>query len=372
MKICHMTSAHSQGDTRIFVKECSSLAKAGYEVYLVIRGESGFQNGVHIVGVGQPTGGRIFRMTSFARRVYEAALKLDADIYHFHDPELLPYGLKLHRKGKKVVFDSHEIYPAQIRTKQYLPRLLRGAIAFLYQKYEQYVCDRIDGLIYPCTLTGKENDHTPCRHMALINNVPILEELYDRYNADAHKEERSICYIGSLTRERGISNLVCAAEKADCTLYLAGDFSTPEYKEEVLSAPNAAHIQYVGKLNRDEVRELLMRMQIGMVTLRNIGQYHAGNNLATKTYEYVSLGIPVIQNHSAYNDRVMEKYRYGIAVDPDDIDEIANAIQYLLDHPEEAKQMGLNGRKAVREEFNWGVEEEKLRKLYQDILGEKQ
>ena len=103
IKVCHMTSAHGPEDVRIFHKECVSLARAGYDVYLVERGDSYEKNGVHIVGVGQPSGGRLSRMTSFAKKVYQAALALDADIYHFHDPELLPYGLKLKRDRKSVV-----------------------------------------------------------------------------------------------------------------------------------------------------------------------------------------------------------------------------------------------------------------------------
>ena len=88
IKVCHMTSAHQPGDTRIFQKECVSLAKAGYQVFLVQRGESGENSGVRIIGVGQPSGGRLTRMTAFSKKVYETARALDADIYHFHDPFL--------------------------------------------------------------------------------------------------------------------------------------------------------------------------------------------------------------------------------------------------------------------------------------------
>ena len=62
IKVCHMTSAHAPGDVRIFHKECVSLAKAGYQVYLVQRGESFEASGVHVIGVGQPSGGRLTRM----------------------------------------------------------------------------------------------------------------------------------------------------------------------------------------------------------------------------------------------------------------------------------------------------------------------
>jgi len=43
-------------------------------------------------------------------------------------------------------------------------------------------------------------------------------------------------------------------------------------------------------------------------------------------------------------------------------------IRYLLEHPEEMRRMGENGRRAVKEEFNWGVEEKKLFALYEEIL----
>ena len=58
-------------------------------------------------------------------------------------------------------------------------------------------------------------------------------------------------------------------------------------------------------------------------------------------------------------------------VDPENEDEIADAIRYLLDHPDEARQIGENGRRAVKEKFNWSVEEKKLLALYEDILNEK-
>ena len=91
IKVCHLTSAHDAEDVRIFHKECVSLARAGYQVCLVAHGESYEKNGVRIVGVGELPQSRLKRMTEGGKMVYEAALAVDADLYHFHDPELLPY-----------------------------------------------------------------------------------------------------------------------------------------------------------------------------------------------------------------------------------------------------------------------------------------
>lgn len=370
-KVCHMTSAHAPEDPRIFYKECTSLAQAGYEVYLVERGESYEKNGVHIVGVGAPPAGRLKRMTSFAGKVYQTALALDADIYHLHDPELLPWGMKLKRKGKKVVFDSHEMYAVQIRHKGYLPPWARTLAAAAYGAYERHVLRAIDALVNPGTLAdGRHPFEGRCRRLTTLNNVPRLEELYGRYDESIPKRERSVVHVGTLTHSRGITNLIQAAAKADCAVYLAGTFRPASYQAELEALPEYAHVQYMGRLSRGEILELLQSCRIGASTLLNVGQYPQAGNLPTKVYEYMSLGLPVILSDTPYNRKAVERYRFGVCVDPDDIAAQADAMRCLLDHPEEAREMGENGRRAVREEFNWGVEEKKLLALYEDILNE--
>ncbi len=91
--VCHLTSVHPVEDVRIFHKECVSLAKHGFDVTLVACGEPAYKqnkNGVNVVSLDVPVKNRFERMTKRTRAVYKKALEVDADIYHFHDPELLP------------------------------------------------------------------------------------------------------------------------------------------------------------------------------------------------------------------------------------------------------------------------------------------
>ncbi len=368
VKVCHMTSAHGVEDVRIFHKECVSLAKAGYDVYLVERGASYDKNGVHIVGVGEIPGNRFKRMTQGAKRVYQKALEIDADIYHFHDPELLPYGLKLKRKGKKVIFDSHERYTEQIMIKGYLPQMIRGMVANTYGDYEKRVLKQIDAVIIPSTLGGKNPFDELCRRSAIINNAAILGEFYDLYDPVAEKKEKQVCYVGGLTEARGITNDIVAGNVANATVALAGTFSPKEYEFELRSRPEFSCVDYRGELNRREVAALLQESIAGLCTGLNRGQYWKVEAFGIKVYEYMSMGLPVILYCSPYNKAMVEKYHFGICVDSENVDEIADAIRYLFDHPDEARQMGENGRRAVKDEFNWGVEEKKLLQLYEDIL----
>lgn len=367
-KVCHVTSVHPQEDVRIFGKECVSLAGAGYEVYLVQQGDSYEKNGVHLAGFGQMESSRIKRMLFTTRRAYQKAVEVDADVYHLHDPELLSIALKLKKKGKKVIFDSHERYTEQILCKQYLPKMLRTVISTIYGAFESMVLKRIDGVIFPCTMGGKNPFEGMCPRTAIISNAAILGEFFNLYDENDSKTPNTVCYVGSLTEERGITNDILAAAEAGAELILAGPFSTSEYEKQMRDLPAFSCVDYRGILDRPSVTRLLSETCVGLCTLLDRGQYFKVDNFSIKVYEYMSMGMPVIMFNSPYNVKMVEKYQFGICVDPHDVGQIANAIRYLLDHPEEARKMGENGRRAVKEEFNWGVEEQKLLALYEDIL----
>ncbi len=57
-------------------------------------------------------------------------------------------------------------------------------------------------------------------------------------------------------------------------------------------------------------------------------------------------------------------------MDPLNPEEIANAIKYIFENPEEAKKMGQNGRKAVEQKYNWENEEKKLLEVYNILINQ--
>ena len=173
-RVCHLTSVHSSDDTRVFHKECVSLARAGYDVTLVAPGESREELGVHIVGVGEKPVGTLNRLTSpFAKHAYEAALALDCELYHLHDPELLPYALKLKRHGKTVIFDSHEFYSLLIQEKGYIPGFLKKPASRIYGALEAGVFKKLDAVIIPCTSFGKNPFEKCAKRTVIVVNLPV-------------------------------------------------------------------------------------------------------------------------------------------------------------------------------------------------------
>jgi glycosyltransferase involved in cell wall biosynthesis len=371
VKVCHVTSVHPRYDTRIFIKECTSLANVGYDVTLLVAdGKTDeIKNGVKIISVTGIPKSRFQRIIKSSNIMYKKALEVDAEIYHLHDPELLPLARKLEKAGKKVIFDSHENYPAQIKVKGYIPYILRSVISGIYKTYETGTAKKIDAVITPCTFfDGVDIFKGRCKKTEIISNAPLLSEFYDKYqDTDKGNIVPSVCHVGGLTYSRGITHLIKAAYKANVKLILVGKFSPPTYEVEVKKMLEYSCVEYRGHLTRDQVLKVYQESTIGAATILNIGQYNTGDNFATKVYEYMSMGLPVILTKYSYSEKMIQKYDFGIAVTPDNVDEIADAIMCLIDNPDKAKEMGENGRRAVLEEFNWDIEEKKLLALYHKL-----
>jgi len=363
-----MTSAHRPGDNRVFRKECRTLAKAGYEVYYVVPGgETGDCDGVHVVGTGEKPASRLKRFTAMAKLTYEAAKALDCDVYHFHDTELLPYGLKLAKAGKTVIFDSHECYPLLFLEKEYIPKPLRGLAGSIYKAYETHVVRQLAAVIIPFTVEGKNVFEGRAKRTVILDNLPELAsfptEIPPRVDA-----ENTVGYVGRLSESRGITELIQGCYRAGVRLRLAGPIPE-EYHNRLKAMPEYSCVEYWGWIPYTQVPEFCSKISIGMSTILDIGQHFKMDNLVTKTYEYMSMALPIIISDTLPGKWLMDEYEVGLLVNPADPDAVAAAIRKLLADPERADAMGKLGRQAVLEKYNWETEGQKLVELYRDLTG---
>lgn len=364
MKVCQFTSVHPYKDTRIFLKECAALVARGYEVHLVAPdAPEQVVNGIHLHSVATPTGGRLSRMTKTVWAVYQKVRALDADIYHFHDPELLPIGLLLRWNGKKVIYDSHEDVPRDILMKTWIPALLRSLISRVYEVFENFAAKRMSYVISATPFIQKRFAKITANSKA-VNNYPILDELeYGKQDWD--RKERAVTYVGSITAVRGIAEMVKAIGQTDAKLFLGGKFSPPQLREQTITLPGWKRVQELGQLSRAEIARIFSLSRAGLVLL------HPGPNHTdaqpNKLFEYMSVGIPVIGSNFPLWKEIIEENKCGLCVDPLDPAAIAKAITWLTDHQAEARSMGDNGRKAVKENYNWEAEGKTLITIYEGL-----
>ncbi len=362
-KVCHITTVHNAKDTRIFQKECVSLAKHGFDTHLIVANQkSEIDQGIQIHNITSTTSGRLQRMRKTTQIAFEKAMEIDAEIYHFHDPELLPVGIKLKKKGKKVIYDTHEDVPRQILSKYYIPSIVRPVIAKVFEIYENRIAAKMDAIITATPFIRdrflKINPNT-----VDVNNYPIFE----KFNIENPKEKtHDICYVGLMSKIRGIEEMIRMLEFTDAKMTLIGEFQSKEEEEFIKSLPTWKKVNFLGKMNRKEVAEILSQSKMGIVIFHPEPNHI--NAQPNKIFEYMAASLPIVTSDFPLWKSIVTKHNAGVCANPLKPREIAKAINVLLENEEQSIQMGKNGQQAVQDVFNWKQEEKKLIKLYQQIL----
>lgn len=367
INICHVTSAHSRYDVRIFHKECKSLAKNGFDVTLLVNDniDDELIEGVKIKSTNFKPKNRYERMIISQKKVREKAIQINADIYHLHDPELLPLASYLKKKSKKVIFDFHEDVSQQILFKKWIPKSIRKVISISYSIYEAQNAKKFDALI---TVTPKivERLKKINPQTIMITNYPILSNFYTE---DVITKNNMLCFAGGVTPQWNHLNIIKAIEGIEDITYSLAGTGSEEYINSLKKLDGWNKVKYLGKIPHEEVRGVYSKSLFGMALLSfNTQVGNEGTLGNTKIFEFMEAGLPIICSNNNLWKEIVKEYKCGIAVDPNNVQEIVNAIRIILDNPEKADKMGANGRRAIVEKFNWRTQESVLLDLYSSLI----
>lgn len=367
ISVAHLTSVHTASDVRVVLRECCSLVRAGHKVLLIAPGGNASPvNGLVVHGISCPRH-RLSRLTQTVWKVYREAARQNSDIYHLHDPELLPVGMLLSRRHK-VIFDVHEDTPQQILAKDWIPPWVRPLISALYEKFERFAVARC------CALVTAGDDISSRlarfnRHVVTIGNYPLLEEFASVPPSDPSRYSSGIIvHPGGVNSQSCAESAVRAMEllpaKAGAVLQLAGATRSQSELERLRSLPGWMRVQHLGLIPRAELIRRLYQASLALVLFAPApNSAHVRSN---KLFEAMAAGLPVLgPNFPAWRE-FLETHHCGLAVNPLEPAAIAQAMQYLLNHPAEAAEMGKCGRRAVVGRFNWSQEEDKLLHLYEE------
>lgn len=359
MRVAHLTSVHPRYDSRIFWKQCRSLAAVGHDVTLVVADglPDEVRDGVKIAGVKRASG-RLGRMSYSVRNVLRSALVLNADLYHLHDPELLTIARRLKREGRRVIFDAHEDLTGQILHKHYLPKPVRTIVSRAYHRFEQSTVAIIDGVV-----TATEGLMPPyagiARHHEVVENFAILANFPDR---TPDFSSLRILHAGALTDSRGLQNMVrlASALPEGDRLILAGrlESATP------VGALGSA--EYLGLLDQERLAEEYKKANVGLILYKPLGQYQMAT--AIKLYEYMAAGIPIIVPDQGEWPELIRSIDCGLAVDVEDVNAQLKALEWLRQNPGIAFRMGKNGRCYALQNASWESSFKKLQTFYADIV----
>jgi glycosyltransferase involved in cell wall biosynthesis len=363
LRVAHLTTVHTSRDIRIFTKECRSLAAAGYSVYLIAPAESsGTIDGVRIIAI-QGYVSRLLRMTKGVWAAYRSAVACDAAIYHLHDPELVWAGLLLRLRGREVILDNHEDLVDDILTKPYLPGWLRRLMSVLLSILVTVLRFSFSAFI---AATPDIARRFPPGRTIVVRNYPLSSEIESFASVRTDRQPTRALYLGSVTRIRGILEMVEAIGRvctpANASLRIVGQFESDELYREAQKLSGWQRVEFLSWQPREQLPELVCSSAVGLLLFHPLSAYLRA--MPNKLFEYMAAGLPVIVSNFPLWRELVLRTGCGLVVNPRDPEEIAAALTYIFTHEQEATAMGEAGQAAVKSQFRWEPEAERLRNLY--------
>lgn len=366
LSVIVLTTVHQRHDSRVFHKEAAAIAEIkGMDLQVVVADGEGHKHGTRYViyDLGKSRFGRLGRFTIGNLRAARYVSRNFPDVLHIHDPELLPLSWIAARIGARTIYDAHEDVPRDILDKYWVPKWARKPLSLMIDRVERALAKSLDHVI---AATPSIARRFAADRVVSVQNYPRLEEFPFGGRAGTAEGRNDFIYVGSITRIRGLTEVVQAmallGPESSSRLVLAGPFSPESYREELQAEPGWVRVDYRGVVDRAEFPDLYRTARAGIVT------FHPENNhleaQPNKLFEYMAAGLPVIASNFPLWADLVKGTESGILVDPRNPSRIAEAMQDLLEDDELVGRMGGNGRRAVIERFNWNSEAEKLRGLY--------
>lgn len=369
MKVCHLSSVHPAGDIRIFEKECKSLAAQGYEVVLIAKNkQTETRDGIKIIPF-PVFKNRLLRVFCSPFRMFLLARRQKAQIYHFHDPELLFTGLLLRLfTSAAVIYDIHEDYKTSIRQKYYLPGIISHPLAGIFGFFESTAAR-----FFHVVLAEKYYSQQFPKGIQVLNYPLLYPDIPNPKNPKRESVSSGpvrLIYTGTISEIRGayihaqLLNLIkdieiyfigsCRKEEADKIRKIVGDQKDRLYLEGENQFVLPARIQYYY-----ETGHWLAGLAVFPYSV------HYRQKELTKFFEYMTNGIPIICSDFPVWRELVEANGIGLVVNPSNTQALVEVVEFLKTHPEKAIEMGEKGKRLAQERYNWQTEAKKLLELYQ-------
>ena len=357
MKICMLSSVHSANDIRIVEKEARSLSEAGHDVTVVARPPRPSDPGrIAFKLIEIPPMARWKRPWVAGRAAIALAHAATADVVQFHDPELIPFALRLKRRGCKVIYDVHEDVPLDIHSKRWIWPWMRPAVARAMELVERNAARHFDAIV-AATPAMADRFRAYGADVTLVRNTVRLDEFIAPTATTARR--RQAVYVGRTSFDRGLVEMVEACAAVRLPLVLAGSIGR---EEQAWLEKTSTDVSYRGTLGRGEIATLLNESLIGLNLLLPEPNYLL--SLPTKLFEYMAAGLPVISSDLPKSKEIVEAAGCGFVVSLDDRAALLDSLSWLADDPRRAIALGLAGRAAVTRNYNWQHDAAELNRLY--------
>jgi glycosyltransferase involved in cell wall biosynthesis len=366
-----LAPSHPSWDPRVVQKEAATLARQGKQVAVLAQHTEGSEipDGIEVLGVPPLSTSRWERLRALPK-VFRMARAWRADVYHAHEVESLIVGILLKwTTGAKLIFDAHECFHYTAARYQ-RGRRARMTIA-LAKRLLKLLSRRADHVIV-VSFSNEDFYRNECRcpNVSIVHNSPPSDTF--KVQPKSVDGRLTVVHNSFLSRDRGLDTIIAALnlihKNGRRVRFLNVGLMAAADQEELESAARThdLEVEVTGWLDYATMGDQLNRGSIGLVAVQpTLNNMHTLHN---KLFNYMSTGLAVIGPRGSDTERVLTDSECGLSVDMTNASELAEAIEKLLDNPGYTAQLGANGRAAIDSEYGWHLMDQKLARIYDDVL----
>lgn len=360
-RVCHISLNRSATDRRVFYKECLTLADAGFEVsYIVVNQDITNESPINLSSVNIAKR-RLFFNKRANKALFKKALSIHAEIYHIHEPALLPTALKLKEYGKRVIYGMHQDLENFKMTYHWSPKFLRKFFIGQSIQKEKLSIAQLDGIITDTPWLRKK--------MIAVHSIVVdacdFPRMEDYPNNLFQKESSNLACYSNLDRSTHAKNLVEAIGLVDKDCQLIGKVRGKNLRKLLQKLPGWSHLIELGKIGIEARKNVFAQSKIGIIADRK--NLYNQEKISSQLFEFLAAGIPIIAPNFEPTRKLLKEHKVGKFIDTSDTNDYKKAIDYFYHNQNELVQYSKNARQAFEIDFNWKNEAKKYLIMYRKI-----
>ena len=265
--------------------------------------------------------------------------------------------MRLFKPRKPFVFEVRDLWPELPRAMGVIrnPGVL-AAMSVL--EWLAYGCaDACIGLS-PGIVTGIERRSSGKKEVAMIPNGCDLDLFHPReYRTplDSRTTFRAI-FTGAHGIANGLDAVLDAAAvlksrgRDDLEFVFVGDGRLKSHLLARAERENLNNCRFLDPVSKTSLTRIMADCDAGLMILANVPAFYYGTS-PNKFFDYVSAGLPVVNNYPGWLAELIDGHACGIAVPPDEPEALADALERLADSPRLRQSMGRNARRLAEQQF---------------------
>ncbi len=362
---------------RRMLRICTSLAKSGFEVWLVGRRYAGSQDydnqwiKSHRFSLFFNKGKlfyveyniRLFFWLLAQRVDFMCGIDLDSILACYFSAKIknILRGSKI-----KIIYDAHELFsetPEVIRRPQ---------IRRMWLAVERFIVPKVDAVYTVSQSVADEFERRYRRHFDVFRNLPLRDLVIEsNKKINAHNQpknaSRIILYQGALNEGRGLETAIEAMQTVEnAELWLIGEGDLSQILRGMATRLNVQDkVKFFGFIVPDELPFYTAKADIGLQMSEDKGLSYR-YSLSNKFLDYIQSELPQICTQFPEYQRINDQYNVGILIEKTDSQLLISALNKLIYDTDFYKKTKENCRLAAIE-LCWEIEEKKLIELYQNL-----